>query len=441
MAAQLHRLTVAFAAAFALVALASGYWGLVSSDALVSRPDNPRRVLLERRVPRGAIFDRNGALLAESVGEPGALERRYPYPALGPVLGYASPFYGAAGLEEAYDPLLHGDLGYAPLELYWQGSVLGAPPPGRDLRLTLDLNLQAAADEALGGQTGAVVLVQSETGEILALASHPGFDPNQLDEQWPTLVSDEAAPLLNRTTLALYQPGGAVWPVVLAGAFQSGYGDASLPFPMATTPVVIGDQDAGCRREPTAESLTLAQALQFGCPWPVAVLGNRVGVNGLGELFDTFGLYTAPDIGLPAIAAERAPETDARLAAVGQGKLTLTPLHLALVTAGLAEKGQVPAPRLVDAIEGRDGQWVTQPAASHAVAAVAPESANRVKGLIAAGYSATALTGAEGQSLAWFAGFAPTDDSKYAVAVLLENGDEAAAADIGRRLLQTALGR
>src|SRR5829696_8826939 len=99
MTTQIRRLTAVFAAAFGLVILASGYWGFVRSEALLGRGDNPRRVLDERRSVRGAIEDRNEAVLAQAAGAPGALERNYPYPALASVLGYVSPLYGLAGVE------------------------------------------------------------------------------------------------------------------------------------------------------------------------------------------------------------------------------------------------------------------------------------------------------------------------------------------------------
>jgi len=145
MVTQVKRLATAFSTAFLAVALAAGYWGLVRSEALLARGDNPRRLLDERTTARGTIYDRLDQVLAESLGEPGALTRSYPYPALAPVLGYVSPVYGLAGVEAAQDETLHGGAGLDPFDLFWQGTVLGEPPPGRDVRLTLDLGTQQAA--------------------------------------------------------------------------------------------------------------------------------------------------------------------------------------------------------------------------------------------------------------------------------------------------------
>ena len=98
MTRQINRLTIFFAVGFVVVALATGYWQIVRADGLIERADNPRRVLIERRVPRGALYDRNGLVLADVAGTPGAWVRHYPYPNLAPVLGYVSPFFGSAGL-------------------------------------------------------------------------------------------------------------------------------------------------------------------------------------------------------------------------------------------------------------------------------------------------------------------------------------------------------
>jgi peptidoglycan glycosyltransferase len=439
MTQQLHRLALAFAAAFFVVALTSGYWGIVRRDDLETRADNPRRVLAERRARRGTIYDRSGLALATSVGEPGDFERHYPYPELAPVVGYISPFYGSAGIEAAADAVLHGDEGRDQFELWWE-NLVGMPSPGRDVRLSIDLHLQTAADAALGSRAGAVVLIDATTGEILALASHPTYDPNLLDEQWETLVADPRAPLLNRATFALYQPGSALQPVILAAALRAGLADANTPYPEATSEVVIGNWELGCRAAPGPEQITLAEAFGHGCPWPFADLGGQLGAHALDQLFHDFRLFDAPPIAIPAIASPHPDlKVEAPMAAVGQGTLTLTPLHLALITAAIARHGEMPAPQLLIATQISAGEWQPVAPASHPIAAISPEAADQVKALMTGGHKAVALAGAEGKTLAWFSGFAPLDDSHYAVAVLLEDGDVEAAAEIGQVLLREAI--
>lgn len=440
MTGQIRRLALAFAAAFGLAALTTGYWAIIRRDALLDRADNPRRVLAERRIRRGTIYDRDGAVLAESLGAPGDFERRYPHPALAPVLGYISPFYGAAGIEAATDAVLHGDAGRSEFDLWW-GTVLGAPPPGRAVRLSLDLRLQSAADAALGDRAGAVVVLDASTGEILALASHPTFDPNQLDAQWEAVVADPRAPLLNRATLALYQPGGALEPLILAAALRAGLADVNSSFPLAGTPVAVGGLTVGCRVAPGVDSLTLAAAFALGCPRPFGDLGGRLGEQALDQLFSDFRLFDAPPLAIPTIASPH-PDlgSEARIAAMGQGSLTITPLHLALVTAAIAHQGEMPAPQLLIAVQNADGGWEPVAPSSHPIAAITSEAADQVKALMADGHKAVAFSGAESNTLAWFSGFAPFDDSRYAVAVLLEDGDVEGATHIGQELLKRAAG-
>src|SRR5205085_6132471 len=125
-------------------------------------------------------------------------------------------------------------------------------------------------DSALGPMTGAVVVINSKTGEILAMASHPTYDANQLESLWPDLVSDAGAPLLNRATLALYQPGGALWPVVAAGAFADGNIDPQKSYSADTPPIKIDGGALGCLFQPPSANITLEQALADGCLGPVA---------------------------------------------------------------------------------------------------------------------------------------------------------------------------
>jgi len=439
---QLKRLTLAVAAAFVAIALAAGYWGFVQRDDLLARADNPRRVLAELRTPRGAVYDRHDQLLAETVGEPGALARNYPYPALASVLGYVSPFYGSAGIEAALDAVLHGDAGIDPVDLFWQTTVLGTLPAGRGVRLTLDLALQRQADVALAAQTGAVVLLDAQTGEILALASHPTFNANVLDDQWEDLVADPAAPLLNRATLALYQPGGALWPLVAAGAAQAGQLDLTTLYAPADQPLRVDDALLGCRVPPRLEVITLRESLHFGCPGPTGALGEALGAPALQRIFAAFHLTTPHALSLPTTAATgagQAPADDVGVAAIGQGELTITPLHLALAVAALARDGEMPVPQLVLATQDPDGGWRPEAPAGEPVRVLAAAAAAQVRPLLTNGYAATALTGTAGQPLAWFMGFGPQVDARYAVVVLLESGTVEAAAAIGHGLLDAAI--
>ncbi|MBN1145710.1 MAG: FtsW/RodA/SpoVE family cell cycle protein [Anaerolineales bacterium] len=191
-------------AGLAAAALATGWWAIARGPALLTRTDNPRRAIADRQVRRGAILDRNNEPINATYGEPGELVRSYLYPPLSNVVGYTDPTYGQSGLEASLDATLRGEQGNPGLTIWWNHLLYGQPPPGLDVRLSLDLGLQRAADERLQGYSGALVLLNADSGEILALGSYPTFDANRLQDDWDALVARQDAPLLNRATLGRY---------------------------------------------------------------------------------------------------------------------------------------------------------------------------------------------------------------------------------------------
>jgi cell division protein FtsW (lipid II flippase) len=194
-------------AGLASVALVSGWWTFVRGSALLARTDNQRRTLADRFVRRGAILDRQNQPINSSIGETGDYVRRYLYPALSATAGYTDPAYGQSGLEASLDNTLRGIQGNPSWIVWWNQILYGQPPPGLDVRLSLDLGLQRLADNLLDGQRAALVALDANSGEVLAMASHPTFDANRLAEQWETLVNDPEAPLFNRASQGRYPIG------------------------------------------------------------------------------------------------------------------------------------------------------------------------------------------------------------------------------------------
>ncbi|HRF46790.1 MAG TPA: FtsW/RodA/SpoVE family cell cycle protein [Anaerolineales bacterium] len=434
--AALRTISIAIAAGFAAVALAAGYWGVIRRTELLARPDNARSALLERRYARGPILDREGRVLAESSLIDATYERVYPYPALGPVLGYRSALYGAAGIEAAGDAILHGQ---SDPDAWTQAGddFLGEPPRPGALRLTLDLDLQRRVDEALGTQTGAVVVLEIGSGDILALASHPGFDPNTLDDSWRSLTSDPRAPLLNRASTALYQPGTALYPALYALGLQTGLIDQLAEAPGGAAPVAIGAVEFTCATN--TPELTWESALLLRCPAPFVWLARELEPERVGQLWRDLGLFAAPAIGLPVVAAVETAATLDPTALLGQGDLTLTPLHYARIVAAWAHAGEVPAPRLIVAQRDPDGGWVDWINADGSVSAFSPASASALQALATRGYASTAIAGAgqDRRSLAWYGVAAPIGQPRFAIAVLLEDAAADEAEAIGQQIAQS----
>jgi hypothetical protein len=212
----------------------AGYWGAVSAQGLVARDDNPRRVEAELAIARGPIFDRNGNVLARS--DVRSIDNNVPrygrvYPAIevASAIGYYSQRYGAGGIENVADAALRG-------QRTSFDALLHRPQVGSAITTTIDLDLQQRlssalhASDVLTAVKGAAVALNWRTGEVLALTSAPSFDPNTLDADWERLRTDPDAPLVNRVTQGLYQPGELLpWLVEMQYVIRdTRYGESSF---------------------------------------------------------------------------------------------------------------------------------------------------------------------------------------------------------------------
>lgn len=204
-------------------ALTAAWWGVIRAPGLLNRTDNPRRAIADRYVLRGSLLDSNNEPINQTEGESGSYKRIYLYPDLAPVTGYTHPVYGQAGLEASLDDYLRGLEGNPASLVWWNRLLYGAPPPGLDVRLSLRLALQSAADAALGEHRGALILLNAQSGEILAMASHPTYDPNQLDLIGDSLAREDSSPLVNRAAQGVYPIAG-----ILPALFQSQMDDSQF---------------------------------------------------------------------------------------------------------------------------------------------------------------------------------------------------------------------
>ena len=445
LARRIERLALAALAVLAVVALTLAYWGVVRAEALAARPDNPRLVEAERRVRRGRILDRNSVALAETVGEAEALRRVYPLAESGPAVGYYSLRFGSAGIERAFDAALRGQAPGFAAELWRR--MLDEPLAGRDVRLTLDAGTQQQAAAAMAGRTGGLALlerIQTPAGAeaaVRALVSAPGYDPNLLEEQFETLAAGNPGPLFDRAAQGLYQPGLIVGPFIMAAAGDDGVLKLDDVVNTTAQPSPLNGQSQGCAAPlPGTAPLTWADVGRLRCPAPLAALGTELGPRALEDVFNRFRLTSEPALPIPT-ASGQGDVDDPRLAAVGQDRLTVSPLQAAAAAMALAVDGDVPPLRLVEAVAGASGAWDDWPVSGEEQPAVSPATAAAVRAMWprhgdVAEYSVVALAGPGGQRNTWYLGFAPADSPRYVVALVLENvADPAAAAAIGRAAL------
>ena len=431
--------------AFLAVAVSLVFWAVLRAPAILARDDNPRRVESELRIQRGRIFDHRDNLLAESRRTNGRFSRYYPLAAASPAVGYYSLRYGTAGIEESYDAYLRGETGN-----FWEDQahdLLHQTQVGHDLRLTLDADLQARANALLQDQTGALLLLQlgdtavGEPAQILALASHPGYDPNVLDEEFERLSSDEQAPLLNRVTQGKYQPGPVLQPFILAAALEQGVIALDEPVAHANRPVIVNDVATYCATTPPTNA-TWADVLTHRCPGPMQDLAGELEAADLAAIFAAFDLTAQPQLPLNTDTAVSTPISSTTLALIGQDTLIVTPLQVGVAWAALADNGRLPALQLVESVQAEDGGWLAaQPPAREPKTAVRPETAGQIRQALPGdediqAYSTLVLSGPDGSTNSWYLGLAPGSSPAYVVVVVLENSRELGSVErIGREML------
>ncbi|MDR5683028.1 MAG: penicillin-binding transpeptidase domain-containing protein [Armatimonadota bacterium] len=462
MAGRIRRIATAFLSLFALQALWAGYWQVWRGGELATDARNPRLLLAEERIHRGAILDRRLRVLAETTYEGARVVRRYPAGAAGAhVVGYRNLRLGKTGLEAALDAEL---LGLEDRALWddVRDRLTARPRRGLDVVTTLDLDIQSAAFAALGRRPGAVVVLDARDGAVLAMASRPSFDPNEVESQWEKLRRAEGAPLLNRVLHGLYPPGSTFKIVTMAAALSRGAATPQTEFTCPGFIVVRGRRitDFGGRGH---GQLTLHDALVQSCNVAFIELGLRTRADTLREVSSAFGLGTAPALEMPSAAGHLPPPQEVAddgvaQMAFGQGSLLVSPLQMAVVAATIALEGQRPQPYMVREVRTYGGRTVDRRSPPGVVRVLAPPVARAVRaamvdvvrrgtgrgaglpGVAVAGKTGTATV--EGRpSHAWFIAFAPADAPRVALAVVLEHGGLGGrdAAPVARRVLQVAL--
>ncbi len=469
------RLLIALAIAFTALLVGAAYWAVNGSGTILLRSDNPRIFAAEAAVQRGAIFDRNGALIAHSLPTSqrvgAAMRRIYPDMAFFGTVGYFSQRYGVNGVEAAYDSLLHGRARAADDARDLMNTLLRRPRTGDDVMTTLDSSVQAALADGFEGYRGGAVVLDARSGEVLGLISRPTYDPNTLDADWETLVSAPDNPFFNRAVQGRYQPGGALESVLMASALLTGL-DLDTTFERGAEPLILNGLTMTCAipsvPDTAMSSITLRQAYFQSCPRAFAALGDLLPDGVLNTTIRSFQIAVIPDFpGYPPnptptpMPDEPTPEAETpanEAFFVGQGTLLVSPLSMARIAAGIANDGDAPQPRLLRAIRpSGTSAWMadstfipttpmTTQSAARGVQRLMREAVEsgvvagaRVPGIDVGGHVSFAYTGDE--TLTWFLAFAGDGAGRrVALALVLEGAaDPAHATQIGARALAAAL--
>ncbi|MCE5192052.1 MAG: FtsW/RodA/SpoVE family cell cycle protein [Actinomycetia bacterium] len=449
------------------------YLQVFDAAALAAHPANTRGLADELRQQRGSILTRDAVVLAESVPSGAAFKRTYPAGSLGAhVIGYYSARYGRAGVEAAMNDALAGKRTFASVtDLV--NSLAGAPVPGNDVRLTIDSQIQAAAQKALGKNRGACVVLDPKTGAVLALASSPTYNPAKVDATWDSLSSAPGAPLVDRAAVSLYPPGSTFKVVTLTGALGAGIATPNSTYKGPAT-IDIGGAPVTNYGGSSYGTVTLAKATASSINTVYAQVADTLGPARLVAQADRFGFGRKPALEIPVKASlmpDPAEMTRWETAWAGVGQPVgehaspagpqVTPLQMALVAAGIANGGVVMRPYLVDSITNPGGGVLSATRPRSWMTATDPATAAKVRdlmiqvvksgsgtraaisGITVAGKTGTAEAGKSVQTHAWFIAFAPAENPRVAIAIVLENAGVGGqvAAPAARPVLQTALAR
>jgi len=385
---------------------------------------------------------------------------------------------GKAGIEKVAEHILRGIDGGDQIEVDARARrvrTLGTMPPlsGHSIWLTLDIDLQRAAQEALGDRPGAVVALDPWTGEVLALASSPSYDPNLFvgalsPEDWSRLTGP-GHPQHNRALTSRYPPGSLLKIVTAAAALESGESDTGDHFRCKGV-YRIGSWGLRCWRREGHGDLSFIEGFAKSCNVMFATLGRRVGPERLAEMARRFGLGSASGIDLPEEAEGLVPTPDWKRRtrreswypgdtcqmAVGQGDCLVTPLQMALEVAAVANGGDLLQPHVIRRV---GEETAPRPAEIRRSLGLRPSTIAALRagmeGVVSPGGTAAGMatdrygiagkTGTAqapgGPPHAWFGGYAPAQNPTLAVAVVVEHGGggSAVAAPIARHIFDTAL--
>lgn len=477
----LRRLSVIALLLFAALFVSTTWVQYVQAGTLNADSRNSRTLIDELSRERGQITAGQTVLVtSQPVDDIFQFQRRYEQPEVyAPVTGFYSLVYGATGIEGAASQELSGT---SDAQFYRRLSdiVSGREPKGASIELTIDPRAQQAAWDGLGDQRGAVVALDPKTGGILAMVSKPSYDPNRLAthdreaarQAWDELNADPDKPMVNRAIAGNLYPPGSVFKVVTAtAAIESGQynensilpGPAVLDLPLTN----VGLPNAGGGPCGNGQ-VSLTNAMRTSCNTAFGYLGMQLGGEAMRTQAEKFGF--GQDLSIPmrvtpsTIPADLNAPQEAQTA-VGQYETRVTPLQMAMVTAAVANDGELMKPNLIREVTADNLDVLDEPAPQsmgrpmsqdtsaqltrmmETVVSNGTGTRAQIPGVAVAGKTGTAqhLRGAAPH--AWFISFAPADDPQVAVAVLVEGGgtagDEASggrtAAPIARSVMEAVM--
>ncbi|MFC4944884.1 peptidoglycan D,D-transpeptidase FtsI family protein [Pseudonocardia sp. GCM10023141] len=464
------------------------YVQVVKAGDYRTDPRNKRVLLAEYSRKRGQITAQ-GQTLASSIETDGRLRYQRKYtdgPLYADLTGYFSVTHGSSGIEHAADDVLNGSddrlFGKRLSDL-----VTGRDPSGGNVALTIDPDIQKVAYDQLARKNyaGAVVALRPQTGEILAMASTPSFDPNPLVSQnaseenaaFSKVNTANPSVLINRAISATYPPGSTFKLIDVAAALSSGRYTPDSQLTAASSITLTGSntplENYNGNACGTSATASLKDALQRSCNTAFAELAGQLGEDAIRKQAEAFGIGKDLTIPMPVETSTIGdiPDTAAlEQSGIGQRDVALTPLQNAMIVAAIANGGQVMAPYLIKEIQSQELETVSTTAPVRLGQAIDAGVARTMTDLMVNNENSYANTGKiQGVQIAaktgtaehgvnprttpphvWYVGFAPAQNPQIAVAVVVESGGDsnnlaatggAIAGPIARAVIAAGLGK
>ncbi|MFA5523284.1 MAG: penicillin-binding transpeptidase domain-containing protein [Tissierellales bacterium] len=457
---RIIRILISLCGLFIGLVIYISYFQIFTADRILSNSYNKRQWIDEENILRGEIIDRKGTILVNSIITDKGQSRNYKYGNVySHIIGYSSREYGKSGIEASYNKELLNLSDLNPLgEL--KNILSDGPSLGNNVVLTLDHELQSYAYKLLGNRKGSIVIMNPKTGEIYSMVSSPSFNPSTLKENWGDIIANENSPLLNRSIMGLYAPGSIFKLITATAAIENRESDDKFNCEGSINidGYVLKDYGGVAHGE-----LDLNEALVKSCNVAFSQIGLEIGDDKLRNTAEKymfnrsipFDLRTAESTFPDNIRSK--PELGA--SAIGQGKILVTPLNMAMVASAIGNQGEMVKPIIVREIINHNNSVLKKYKTELLSKVTSPETAEYLKSMMievvnegtgksarldkiqAAGKTGTAENESDKEH-AWFIGFAPADDPLVAVAVIIESSGKtggAEAAPIARDLMNRAI--
>jgi peptidoglycan glycosyltransferase len=458
---------------FAVLVAFTSYWTVLDAKGLEDNSANRRPLIEAQKVPRGLILARDGTVLARSRGsgrgDNRVFTRFYPTgPLFSHAVGYSFIERGRAGIEQSYDDDLAGR------EDEFQTVLSGLENrkrEGADVVTNLDPDGQRTAISALAGRPGSIVAIEPQTGKVRVMVSIPDYSANDIPNRFSQLNHAEGSPLLNRSTQARYQPGSTFKVVTAAAALDSGQFTPQSVVD-GSSPKTIGGVPLSNSGGESFGPISLTDALTNSVNTVWGQVGEKLGKRTMYKYMQRFGFNSKPPLDYPRQQMDASgvysggrllTESDAvdiGRVAIGQERLQVTPVQMAMVASAVAAGGRLFKPRFVDRIVRKDGrvkrriepdlqsQVMSKKAAdelTQMMGRVVEEgtgTAAALSGIKVAGKTGTAEVANGTANQAWFIAFAPLDHPRMAIAVTVERTSGqggTVAAPLAKQVLEVLL--